>query len=190
MTLEEMWKNVKCYEDIEPLPLPRDYYLEYTSGRWYGTGTTTGLVAGNNGYNGEYAFPTNLLKPIRAEVRYTTTGTPLKCTVYDVTDELLTNNKPMLEKAEKMLELAGNIPAMQSKIDTLTSKVEKMKMISPEDYVECENCGGLVSKLRTNTCSSVKIIRDMFGNFVCEQAVLHHLCKHCDMKKFKKEKEY
>ena len=46
----------------------------------------TGLVAGDNGYNGEYAFPTNLLKPIRAEVLYTTTGTPLKCTVYDITD--------------------------------------------------------------------------------------------------------
>lgn len=46
----------------------------------------TGLVAGDNGYNGEYAFPTNLLKPLRAEVRYTTTGTPVKCEVYDITD--------------------------------------------------------------------------------------------------------
>jgi hypothetical protein len=48
--------------------------------------SSTGLVAGDNGYNGEYAFPTNLLKPIRAEVLYTTTGTPVKCSIYDITD--------------------------------------------------------------------------------------------------------
>lgn len=46
----------------------------------------TGLVSGDIGFNGEYPFPTNLLKPIGAEVLYTTTGTPIKCTVYDVTD--------------------------------------------------------------------------------------------------------
>lgn len=32
--------------------------------------STTGLVEGDNGYNGEYAFPTDLLRPIRAEVSY------------------------------------------------------------------------------------------------------------------------
>lgn len=46
----------------------------------------TGLVAGDNGYNGEYAFPTDLLRPVRAEVLYTSTGTPVKCEVYDITD--------------------------------------------------------------------------------------------------------
>ena len=46
----------------------------------------TGLVAGDIGYNGEYPFPTNFLRPVRAEVLYTTTGTPVKCTIYDITD--------------------------------------------------------------------------------------------------------
>lgn len=114
--------------------------------------------------------------------------------------ELLTNNKPMLEKAEKMLELAGSIPAIQSKIDILTSKVEKMKMISPEDYVECENCGLLVNKNKSQVFSSVEEKREsgIYLYFTLsgteqhfeKEAVLHHLCPHCDMKKFKKEKKY
>ena len=32
--------------------------------------STIGLVEGDNGYNGEYAFPTDLLKPTRVEVSY------------------------------------------------------------------------------------------------------------------------
>lgn len=31
---------------------------------------TTSLVEGQNGYDGEYAFPTNLLRPIRMEISY------------------------------------------------------------------------------------------------------------------------
>lgn len=167
MTFEEMWKNVKCYEDletpsdysgvydIEPLPLPRDYSIVFTQGRWLGTG---------------------------------------------VSELMLNNNKPMLEKAEKMLELAGNIPAMQSKIDTLASKVEKMKMISPDDYVECEKCGVLVNKNKAQLFSSVEEKREssiyLYFTFsgteqhFGKEAVLHHLCQHCDMKKFKKENKY
>lgn len=139
--------------EIEPLPLPRDYFIEYAQGRCLGAGVT----------------------------------------------ELLTNDKPMLEKAEKMLELAGNIPAMQSKIDNLASNVGKMKMLSPDDYVECENCGVLVNKKKTQMFSSVEDVRDLvyyMDFFISDdrvaqkEAVLHHLCKHCDMKKFKKENRY
>lgn len=44
---------------------------------------TTGLVVGDLGYNGEYPFPTDLLKPIRVEVSYD--GTTWKpCSFYDV----------------------------------------------------------------------------------------------------------
>ena len=32
--------------------------------------STVGLVAGDNGFNGEYAFPTTLLRPVRFEVSY------------------------------------------------------------------------------------------------------------------------
>ena len=46
----------------------------------------TGLVAGDIGYNGEYPFPTGLLRPVRAEIRYTATGTPVKCEIYDIAD--------------------------------------------------------------------------------------------------------
>lgn len=44
--------------------------------------STVGLVAGNNGYNGEYAFPSTLLKPVRFEVSYDGV-TWSQCTVYD-----------------------------------------------------------------------------------------------------------
>ena len=32
--------------------------------------STDGLMAGDNGYNGEYAFPTDLLKPVRTEISF------------------------------------------------------------------------------------------------------------------------
>jgi hypothetical protein len=44
--------------------------------------STVGLVAGDNGYNGEYSFPTDLLKPTRFEVSYDGT-TWKKATIYD-----------------------------------------------------------------------------------------------------------
>ena len=46
----------------------------------------TGLAAGDIGFNGEYPFPTDFLRPVRAEVLYTATGTPVKCEIYDITD--------------------------------------------------------------------------------------------------------
>lgn len=46
--------------------------------------STVGLVAGDNGFNGEYAFPANLLKPVRFEVSYDGI-TWKKCTIYDNT---------------------------------------------------------------------------------------------------------
>lgn len=45
--------------------------------------STSGLAEGSNGYNGEYAFPTDLLKPIRIEVSYDGT-TWYPCSFYDV----------------------------------------------------------------------------------------------------------
>lgn len=125
---------------------------------------------------------------------------------WEVSSELINEvenniiNKPMLEKAEKMLELAGMVPAIQGKVDSLSSKVDKMKMISPDDYVECENCGVLVNKNKAQIFSSVeeKIgIGDYKLYFIIggtqqfeKEAVLHYLCQHCDMKKFKKEHKY
>lgn len=109
-------------------------------------------------------------------------------------------NKPMLEKAEKMLELAGMVPAIQGKVDLLSNKVEKMKMISPDDYVECEKCGLLVNKNKAQIFSSVEEKREcslylysiLYGQQPQseKEAVLHYLCQHCDMKKFKKENKY
>lgn len=46
--------------------------------------STSGLAIGDNGYNGEYAFPTDLLKPVRFEVSYDGI-TWNKATVYDNT---------------------------------------------------------------------------------------------------------
>jgi len=115
--------------------------------------------------------------------------------------ELMTNNKPMLEQVEKTLKLAEMVPAIQGKVDSLSSKVERMKMISPDDYVECENCGVLVNKKKTQMFSSVEQKKE-YGIYLYftvtetsepqteKEAVLHHLCQHCDMKKFKKENKY
>lgn len=44
--------------------------------------STVGLSEGDNGYNGEYAFPADLLKPSRFEVSYDGV-TWVKCDIYD-----------------------------------------------------------------------------------------------------------
>lgn len=44
--------------------------------------STVGLVEGDNGFNGEYAFPSDLLKPVRFEVSYDGL-TWLKAQIYD-----------------------------------------------------------------------------------------------------------
>lgn len=47
--------------------------------------STVGLVAGDNGYNGEYAFDTATLRPVRIEISYDgTTWRP--CEIYDLND--------------------------------------------------------------------------------------------------------
>jgi hypothetical protein len=46
--------------------------------------TTDGLSAGDNGYNGEYAFASDVLEPVRFEVKYSSTDTPVRCTIYDM----------------------------------------------------------------------------------------------------------
>lgn len=47
--------------------------------------STVGLVAGNNGYNGEYAWPSDLIKPVRTEVSFDGT-TWNKAKIYDISD--------------------------------------------------------------------------------------------------------
>jgi hypothetical protein len=44
--------------------------------------STVGLSEGDNGYNGEYAFPSDLLRPVRIEVSYDGV-TWTKCEIYD-----------------------------------------------------------------------------------------------------------
>lgn len=44
--------------------------------------STVGLVSGDNGYNGEYAFPADLLRPTRFEVSYDGLIW-IKCKIYD-----------------------------------------------------------------------------------------------------------
>ena len=106
----------------------------------------------------------------------------------------------MLEQAKKMLQFADQVPSLQYKVDTVTEKVNNMKFISPEDYVECESCGLLVNKGKTQVFSSVELVDGFRYQFFTpngfvenigeKEAVLHHLCNHCDMNKFKKEKKY
>lgn len=47
--------------------------------------STTGLTEGQNGYDGEYAFPTDLLRPTRMEVSFDGTNWE-KCTIYDLNE--------------------------------------------------------------------------------------------------------
>lgn len=103
---------------------------------------------------------------------------------------------------EKAMESVGQIPSLQSKVDAVTDKVNKMKFISPVDYVECESCGLLVNKNKAQVFSSVEtqnsILRTYgfttFNVFASEPpikvAAIHYLCNHCDMKKFKKDNKY
>lgn len=49
--------------------------------------STSGLSAGSNGYNGEYAWPSDLVKPTRMEVSFDGTNFN-KARIYDLTDEL------------------------------------------------------------------------------------------------------
>lgn len=44
--------------------------------------STVGIVAGDNGFNGEYAFPSDLLKPVRFEISYDGLRW-VKATIYD-----------------------------------------------------------------------------------------------------------
>jgi len=54
--------------------------------------STVGLSSGNNGYNGEYAFPSNLLRPVRLEVSFDGI-TWKKARVYDQAENVLTEYK-------------------------------------------------------------------------------------------------
>ncbi|NCD17240.1 MAG: hypothetical protein EOL91_07985 [Actinobacteria bacterium] len=58
---------------------------------------TTGLVEGENGYNGEYSFPVDLLRPTRVEVSYDGV-TWRKATVYD---NALNNHSEMTASSEE-----------------------------------------------------------------------------------------
>lgn len=46
--------------------------------------SSTGLVDGDNGFNGEYSFPSDLLRPVRVEVKFDDTF--IKAEVYDLPD--------------------------------------------------------------------------------------------------------
>ena len=48
--------------------------------------STDGLSAGDNGYNGEYAFPTDLLRPTRVELQYSDDDAPRPANVYDMSE--------------------------------------------------------------------------------------------------------
>jgi len=46
--------------------------------------STSGLVSGNLGFNGEYPFPTDMVRPIRFEVKYASTDELVPCKVIDM----------------------------------------------------------------------------------------------------------
>ena len=46
--------------------------------------STDGLSEGDNGFNGEYAFPSDLLKPVRVEVKFADGEKLKKCRIYDI----------------------------------------------------------------------------------------------------------
>ena len=50
--------------------------------------STVWLSEGDNGYNGEYAFPTDLLKPVRMEISYDG-ETFVPCEIYDINENYL-----------------------------------------------------------------------------------------------------
>jgi len=60
--------------------------------------STSGLVTNNLGYNGEYPFPLDLVRPIRAEVSYDgSTWRP--CTIYDINDNDTSEHEETAQEA-------------------------------------------------------------------------------------------
>lgn len=57
-----------------------------TSGKHVSTDllSTSGLVSGDIGYNGEYPFPTDMIRPIRFEVKYVSTDELVPCKIIDM----------------------------------------------------------------------------------------------------------
>lgn len=51
--------------------------------------STSGLIAGDLGFNGEYPFPTDLIRPTRIELLYDTASTPKVATLYDMSSNTL-----------------------------------------------------------------------------------------------------
>lgn len=47
---------------------------------------TDGLSAGDNGYNGEYAFDSDMMRIVRVEIKYSSTGTPYPAEIYDMSE--------------------------------------------------------------------------------------------------------
>lgn len=48
--------------------------------------STTGLVAGDNGYMGEYGFDSNWIKPTKIQVQFDVDDSPLPCNLYDLSE--------------------------------------------------------------------------------------------------------
>lgn len=49
-----------------------------------------GLNPGDNGYNGEYAFPGDLLKPVRVEIKYSALKEAVPAYIYDINENTTT----------------------------------------------------------------------------------------------------
>ena len=54
--------------------------------------STDGLSSGDLGYDGEYPFPSDFLKPLRAELTYSTSTDPTKAIIYDISDSLISES--------------------------------------------------------------------------------------------------
>lgn len=65
--------------------------------------STDGLVAGDLGFDGEYPFPTDMLRPTRFELLYDTTERPKKAYIYDQIENPLseTDDDDLVELASE-----------------------------------------------------------------------------------------
>lgn len=65
--------------------------------------SSVGLVAGDTGYNGEYSFPSDLIKPLRAEISHDGV-TWREATVYDITSSTANSEQNQTQIQDEFTE--------------------------------------------------------------------------------------
>jgi hypothetical protein len=136
--------------------------------------STEGLIAGNNGYNGEYAFPSDLLRPTRVEISYDG-ETYRKAKIYDnainqgtefKTDNInngFSRNEPMVDFARNSFKIRPLKTTPGNITDGIYIEYEKRQ----EDFTE-----------NTEPAEIEANLQDLLSYDLAEMEILMHTDKY------------